>query len=192
MRKRVVAMKICDYSLLACLVVTFFISRFGEAREFDVDGKENSWKIPSSPDEFNKWAEKTRFQIGDYIVLTYDPNSDSVLQVNEEDYNTCNKAQPIKSYQDGETKILLDNSGPFFFISGANGHCENGQKLEVKVLSPQHSLPKDHSPASAPVDSPVKFLPPAPSPASGSGGLKVGIIEGFIVMFATFVVLAFI
>ncbi|MCD7458539.1 hypothetical protein HAX54_038551 [Datura stramonium] len=184
-------MKIYDSSLLAYFVITLFTKCFiSEAREFVVDGKENSWNIPSSPDEFNKWAEETRFQIGDYIVLNDDPNSDSVLEVNEEDYNNCNKAQPIKSYQDGETKILLDKSGPFFFISGANGHCEKGQKLEVKVLSPQHSSSKPHSPVSAPVNSPVEFLPPPPAPASGCGGMTVGIIGGFIVMLASFIVLA--
>lgn len=53
-------------SFLAFLVIFVFIS-FCEAKEFVVDGKANSWKIPSSPDEFNKWAEKTRFQIGDYL-----------------------------------------------------------------------------------------------------------------------------
>ncbi|WMV60206.1 hypothetical protein MTR67_053591 [Solanum verrucosum] len=173
-------MKNYNYSLLAYFVIfSFFTKCFSEAREFIVDGKENSWKIPSSPDEFNKWAEKTRFRIGDYIVLNYDPKSDSVLQVNEEDYNNCNKAQPIKSYQDGVTKILLDKSGPFFFISGANGHCENGQKLNVRVLSPKHSS-----------STRVEFLAPAPAPESGSSGMKAGIIVGFIVMLASFTVLA--
>ncbi|XP_009614624.1 early nodulin-like protein 14 [Nicotiana tomentosiformis] len=178
-------------SFLAFLVIFVFIS-FCEAKEFVVDGKANSWKIPSSPDEFNKWAEKTRFQIGDYLVLKYDPNSDSVLQVNEEDYKNCNKANPLKSYQDGETKILLNKSSPFFFISGANGHCEKGQKLEVKVLSPQHSS-KAHSPVLAQTPAthtPVEILPPAPTPASGSSGMKFGIIEGFIVMLGSFIVLA--
>ncbi|XP_055802333.1 early nodulin-like protein 1 [Solanum dulcamara] len=180
-------MKNYDYPLLAYFVIITFSTRcFCEAREFVVDGKENSWKIPSSPNELNKWAEKNRFQIGDYIVLNYDPKSDSVLEVNEEDYNNCNKAQPIKTYKDGETKILLDKSGPFFFISGANGHCENGQKLQLKVLSPQHSSSNDHFTASAP----VKFITPAPSPVSGSSGMKIGIIGGFMVMLASFIVLA--
>ncbi|KAG5569465.1 hypothetical protein H5410_059231 [Solanum commersonii] len=181
-------MKNYNYSLLAYFVIfSFFTKCFSEAREFIVDGKENSWKIPSSPDEFNKWAEKTRFRIGDYIVLNYDPKSDSVLQVNEEDYNNCNKAQPIKSYQDGVTKILLDKSGPFFFISGANGHCEKGQKLNVRVLSPKHSS-STRVEFLAPTLAPAPAL--APAPESGSSGMKVGIIGGFIVMLASFIVLA--
>lgn len=61
-------MKNSNYSFLAYfLIISFFTNCFSEAREFIVDGKENSWKIPSSPNEFNKWAEKTRFRIGDYI-----------------------------------------------------------------------------------------------------------------------------
>lgn len=120
-----------------------------------------------------------------FTVLNYDPKSDSVLQVNEEDYNNCNKAQPIKSYEDGVTKILLDRSGPFFFISGANGHCEKGQKLDVIVLSPKHS-------SSIRVKFLAPTLAPAPAPESESSGMKVEIIGGFIVMLASIIVLAYV
>ncbi|XP_022859601.1 early nodulin-like protein 3, partial [Olea europaea var. sylvestris] len=34
-----------------------------------VGGENNLWAVPSSVDEFNKWAEKTHFQIGDSLVL---------------------------------------------------------------------------------------------------------------------------
>ncbi|PIN17650.1 hypothetical protein CDL12_09683 [Handroanthus impetiginosus] len=157
---------------LAILVLLSIIS-FSEAREFVVGGKRSSWEVPSSPDEFNKWAEANRFQIGDSIVLKYGKN-DSVLEVTEADYKTCNKSNPIKSYNDGNTKITLDKSGPFFFISGAEGHCEKGQKLEIKVLSAKHGLYL----APSPVENHHHHHAPAPAPSNGGFGLRTGFMGG--------------
>ncbi|XP_059635865.1 early nodulin-like protein 14 [Cornus florida] len=175
-------------TLFACFAFMFLFT-FSESREFLLGGKENSWKIPSSPDDFNKWAGKIRFLIGDSLVLTYDAKADSVLQVSEDDYKSCNKAKTIKSYNDGHTKIELDRSGPFFFISGAEGHCEKGQKLEVKVLSAKHGLKgtppvASQAPAPAPAVSEPEFNAPAPAPNSGvmvratSLGLVLGSLVG--------------
>ncbi|XP_022851743.1 early nodulin-like protein 1 [Olea europaea var. sylvestris] len=94
--------------------------------------------VPFFVDEFNKWAEKTRFQFGDSLVLKYDSKTESMLKVTEEDYKICNNANQIKSHHDGETTISLEKSCLFFFISGAEEHFYNGQKLEVMVLSDKH------------------------------------------------------
>ncbi|XP_022870793.1 early nodulin-like protein 3 [Olea europaea var. sylvestris] len=81
-----------------------------EAREFVIGGENNLWAVPSSVDEFNKWAEKTRFQIRDSLVLKYDSKTDSVLEMTKEDNKICNNANPIKSHHDGETTISLEKS----------------------------------------------------------------------------------
>ncbi|XP_022899301.1 early nodulin-like protein 1 [Olea europaea var. sylvestris] len=106
-----------------------------EVREFVVGYKNNLWAVPSFVDEFNKWAKKTHFQIGDSLVLKYNSKTYSVLEVNEEDYKICNNANPIKSHNDRETTFSVEKSCPFFFISGAEEHCQKGQRLEVMVLS---------------------------------------------------------
>ncbi|CAL5374673.1 unnamed protein product [Camellia sinensis] len=131
-------------------------------------------EVPQSPDDFNKWAGKMRFLIGDSLVLEYNPKSVSVLEVIEEDYKNCITAKPIKAYNDSNTKIVLDHSGLFYFISGAEGHCEKGgQKLLVRVLSAKcgsRARPPVALPAPAP--SPVELLPPAPVPTADGGTLK--------------------
>jgi len=58
------------------------------------------------------------------------------LQVNKEDYANCNSSNPVEQYNDGNTKVKLDRPGPFYFISGAKGHCEKGQKLIVVEEGP--------------------------------------------------------
>lgn len=108
--------------------------------------------------------------------MEYDPKSDSVLEVTQADYKNCNKTNPIKSFHDGKTKIVLNRSGPLYFISGTNDHCEKGQKLEVQVLSAKHSgQVVAHSPAMAP--STIKHLAPAPAPAPASGTYRLKIEE---------------
>ncbi|CAL5376358.1 unnamed protein product [Camellia sinensis] len=107
------------------------------------------------------------------VVLEYDPKSVSVLEVTEEDYKNCNMAKPIKAYNDSNTKIVLDHSGLFYFISGAEGHCEKGQKLLVRVLSAKRgSRARPPVALPAPAPSPVELLPPAPVPTADGGTLK--------------------
>ncbi|KAG5563999.1 hypothetical protein RHGRI_000242 [Rhododendron griersonianum] len=165
--------------LVPCLALLILFFGFSsEARELLVGGRENSWKVPPSPDDLNKWSGEIRFLIGDTLVLKYDPKTDSVLQVTEEDYKICNMSNPIKSYNDGNTKIPLDRSGPFYFISGTEGNCKKGQKVVVTVLSPKHGHVRAHSPKAspAPAPSPVEGgnFPQALVPTAGGHGLPGG------------------
>ncbi|EOA18329.1 hypothetical protein CARUB_v10006848mg [Capsella rubella] len=142
-----------------------------------VGGSVGSWKVPDSPNNtLNHWAENNRFKVGDFLVWKYDMKVDSVLQVTKEDYDSCNTAKPLKQYNDGVTKVELDKSGPYFFISGAPGNCAKGEKITLVVLSERKSggggagAPKA-SPASPTAQTPVS----APAPAHNAAyGLKVG------------------
>jgi hypothetical protein len=69
-----------------------------------------------------------------YLVFEYDPKVDTLLRVTKEDYRSCNGRKPIEKYDDGRTKVELDRSEVFYFIGGAKGFCENGQKLSVVVI----------------------------------------------------------
>ncbi|KAL2524010.1 1-acyl-sn-glycerol-3-phosphate acyltransferase 1 [Abeliophyllum distichum] len=169
-------------TIFFCLEIVFVMCTLSEAREFVVGGENKLWEVPSSVNEFNNWAQKIRFQIGDSLVLKYDSKTSSVLEVTEDDYKTCNKANPIKSYHDGETQIVLVKSGPFFFISGAEEHCQNDQKLEVRVLSDKHG---SSSNSTAQVPSPYHHHhhhhhAPAPAPTSTNGVSGLMAAAGFV------------
>ncbi|KAI3876185.1 hypothetical protein MKW98_029137 [Papaver atlanticum] len=132
------------------LVNLIMFSNFSEAKDFLVGGKSNGWEIPSSSQSqpLNHWAQSSRFQLGDSL----------------ESYLNCVLTKPIAEYKDGNTtKVELNKSGPYYFISGAKGHCEKGQKLIVVVMAPRSTAP---APAPAPVDAPVDA--PAVSPTSGA------------------------
>ncbi|KAG7567661.1 Phytocyanin domain [Arabidopsis thaliana x Arabidopsis arenosa] len=156
-------------SLPVAIFSFIFLFSLATANEVTVGGKSGDWKIPpSSSYSFTEWAQKARFKVGDFIVFRYESGKDSVLEVTKEAYNSCNTTNPLANYTDGETKVKLDRSGPFYFISGANGHCEKGQKLSLVVISPRHS-------AISPAPSPVEFEDgPALAPAPTSGSVRLG------------------
>ncbi|XP_020208051.1 early nodulin-like protein 3 [Cajanus cajan] len=161
------------------ILVVFLLFGFSVAKEILVGGKTDAWKIPSSQsDSLNQWAERSRFQVGDYLVWKYDGGKDSVLEVSREDYVNCSVSKPIKEYSDGTTKVELDRPGAFYFISGAKGHCEKGQKLVVVVLSPRGGgrYTGVTSPAPAPAPSAAEFEGPAIAPTSSATALHGGIV----------------
>ncbi|XP_028064312.1 early nodulin-like protein 1 [Camellia sinensis] len=110
----------------------------------------------------------------------YDSNKDSVLQVSKRDYVTCNTSSPIAEYKDGNTKVRLDKAGPFYFISGAEGHCEKGQRLIVVVMSERH---RRHL-GIAPAPSPAEFQGPAIAPTSGATRFQGGLVVVTLVVLA--------
>ncbi|KAH0915555.1 LOW QUALITY PROTEIN: hypothetical protein HID58_030001 [Brassica napus] len=103
-------------------------------------------------------------------TLFYPKGKDSVLEVSEEEYNTCNTTHPITSVSDGGSLFVLSRSGPFFFVSGNSENCLKGQKLAVNVMSTAHHSrsPRQPSPSPSPSPSPtlspIAWSSPAPSP----------------------------
>ncbi|MED6206555.1 hypothetical protein PIB30_028012 [Stylosanthes scabra] len=179
-------------SSAACSILILFVV-FGvtyAAKDILVGGKVDAWKVPSSTsDSLNKWAERARFQVGDHLVWKYDGGKDSVLVVSKEDYGNCNTSSPIKKFNDGNTKVELDHPGPFFFISGAKGNCEQGEKLHVVVLTPRGSPAPSHVPATALSPSSgfeeAHTLSPAVAPSTGAANaLEFGILVPLIGVFA--------
>jgi hypothetical protein len=89
-----------------------------------------------------------------FAVFKYENRSDSVLVVNETDYENCHTSNPKKKLDAGE-KFTFPSHGPFYFISGKKGNCENGLRMIVVVLSP----PRNPHPSEPPEST-------TPSPSS--------------------------
>ncbi|XWS27886.1 hypothetical protein CRYUN_Cryun25bG0018500 [Craigia yunnanensis] len=129
----------------------------GYAREFVVNwGLHNG----TTAKNYDQWAEKNRFQIGDSIVFIYTPNDDSVLHVTAEDYKNCNVESPISKYTDGRTVYPFIQTGPYYFISGNQEHCQKNEKLVVVVLANHSSSTNETSPLSPPSGSIEESNPP--------------------------------
>ncbi|MFQ6632954.1 hypothetical protein Gotur_011268 [Gossypium turneri] len=63
------------------------------------------------------------------------------LQVAKQEYDKCQTSHPQFFSNNGDTDYKLDQPGLFYFISGATGHCQRGQKMVVKVLGLQPENP---------------------------------------------------
>ncbi|XWS51924.1 hypothetical protein CRYUN_Cryun11dG0023700 [Craigia yunnanensis] len=145
----------------------------GYAREFEVNwGLHNG----TNTENYNQWAEKNRFQIGDSIVF-YIPNDDSVFHVTAEAYKNCSVESPISNHTDGHTVFSLSHSGPYYFISGNQDHCQKNEKLVVVVLADRinHSSNKNETnPLSPPPSGSIDIIP---SPASSGESPPTGTEE---------------
>ncbi|KAJ0964829.1 hypothetical protein J5N97_025967 [Dioscorea zingiberensis] len=133
------------------------------ANRFYVGGEDGWVEKPS--ETYTHWAARNRFQINDTLVFKYKKGEDSVLVVDEMDYDACNISKPKDKMEDGYSTFVLERSGPMFFISGVPGKCRNGQKLCIVVIASRDKKGTPYQPPSiAPAASPVAS--PAHSPAA--------------------------
>ncbi|XP_040375890.1 early nodulin-like protein 1 [Oryza brachyantha] len=161
-------------STFVVLLVLVFLHAGGVAAAvqglaFHVSGP-RGWRVPDANTSYGWWAMNNRFHVGDSLYFKYG-GGDSVLVVDREAFDGCNATEPLASFTDGATTVRLDRPGFFCFISGAPGHCEEGQKLVVRVMV--HPPEDAASPARGPA------LPPATSqPGHGGSGSGSGARSG--------------
>ncbi|KAE8729804.1 Stellacyanin [Hibiscus syriacus] len=117
--------------------------------------------IPTSanPQAYAKWSKLHSFKLRDSVckfhfhpsfpfrfsspdfcssciaVFLYPPSQDSIIQVTEQSYNTCNLKDPILYMNNGNSLFNITKPGEYFFTSGTPGHCQKKQKLYIAVLS---------------------------------------------------------
>ncbi|CAM8988555.1 unnamed protein product [Rhodiola kirilowii] len=124
--------------LLLLLFLTLFCFISISALEIQVGGIDG-WIVPpeNNTNYYNNWASQNRFRLDDTINFNY--KKDSVMEVRERDYKTCESTQPLYFSNNGNTVYKLRNKRAYYFISGVAGHCERGQKVIIKVLAADES-----------------------------------------------------
>ncbi|CAF1896809.1 unnamed protein product [Brassica napus] len=150
-----------SFIVLASIATLFSVA---DAHKFQVGGK-GDW-VEKPHEGYNSWAESKRFKVHDTLHFKYAKGSDSVQVVAKGDYDACNVNNPIEKFDNGDTEIALNRSGPFYFISGNQEHCTKGQKLIVFVLAIRNQPKVPISPAKAPSTAqPPKSHSPVVAPA---------------------------
>ncbi|XP_027346410.1 early nodulin-like protein 1 [Abrus precatorius] len=120
---------------LACLLVTLLqIQTKVLCYQFKV-GDLHAWGIPTSLNSqvYDKWSKYHNLTIGDSLLFLYPPSQDSVIQVTEESYKSCNLKDPILYMNNGNSLFNITSEGNFYFTSGEPGHCQKNQKLRITV-----------------------------------------------------------
>ncbi|XP_059625386.1 chemocyanin-like [Cornus florida] len=139
--------------------------------------------------DYKSWALSKIFKIGDVIVFEYNNQYHNVIRVTHKNFNACNATAPYANFTSGNDSFTIKKGGHFYFICGVPGHCQAGQKVDIRVgTAPDLTLPPSSSsspaPAApalgpsasstpAPIDdettvSPSQSTSPSPSPASSS------------------------
>ncbi|KAK3128987.1 hypothetical protein QOZ80_6BG0469620 [Eleusine coracana subsp. coracana] len=135
--------------ILLLVVALASSSAWATPQVFVVGGEPRGWRKPEPNDEtYNHWAARNRFHIGDFLQFKYEKN-DSVLVISRDDYKLCGAARPMQHFEGGDTRFRLDRSGFFYFLSGAPGHCDAGQRLATRVMAKQEATPPARAPAAA-------------------------------------------
>ncbi|KAM3361427.1 chemocyanin [Capsicum galapagoense] len=137
-------------------VLSFFMITLGATFVYKV-GDDAGWKMGSANLDYHTWAAKKFFRVGDILVFQYDRAQDNVLRVNLPNYHKCNAANPITTYSSGNDSITIRGPGHYYYISGFPGHCQTGQKIDVRVLK-----------VSPPADLLSPSASPSPAPAAAS------------------------
>ncbi|XP_022159180.1 mavicyanin-like [Momordica charantia] len=119
------------------------------------------------PVDYAKWASSNNFHVGDSLLFSYNNKFHNVLQVNQQQYGSCNSSSPAASYNSGADSIALKRTGTFYFLCGFPGHCQEGQKVEIKVTRASSSAALALSPGPSPSPSPLPNGP-APTPSAAS------------------------
>lgn len=76
-------------------------------------------------------------------------STDSVCEVGQESFRTCNTTNVINCFSDGNTSIPLTSPGERYFFCGNRLYCYSGMKLDVIVEKNQ----------SAPAEAPISNVP---------------------------------
>ncbi|KAK8455326.1 hypothetical protein SEVIR_4G191200v4 [Setaria viridis] len=156
----------CALLVAAAVFLVGSASASWHAQVFEVGGEPRGWAKPAAPngETYNHWAARNRFHVGDFLHFKYDKN-DSVLVVSRDAYKFCDAVRPSQRFDGGDTRLRLENSGFSYFISGAPGHCDAGQRMTLRVLPQQQQ--QDGGSEAAPTGAPGAM---APGGAAGGGG----------------------
>ncbi|KAL1548328.1 Cupredoxin superfamily protein [Salvia divinorum] len=90
------------------------------------------WNAVSTVD-YTNWATTNNFQVGDRLDFKYNQQFHNVMEVSQQDYESCNSSSPILTYTTGHDSIELTSAGHRYFICSTPGHCNAGQKLAIVV-----------------------------------------------------------
>ncbi|KAK4418276.1 Mavicyanin [Sesamum alatum] len=133
-------------------------------------GDSAGWIIIAHPD-YSAWAASKTFRVGDTLIFEYDPRYHNVVEVSRSDFHTCNTAAPIATYATGNDSIVIRSPGHYYYVCGFVGHCQSGQKVDIRVAKPIQPatipIPSPIDEPIAPQASPVGPMAPSPSPSSG-------------------------
>ncbi|XP_049406942.1 mavicyanin-like [Solanum stenotomum] len=112
--------------------------------------------------DYKSWSSNKNFHVGDSIVFEYKQHMDNVVRVTHKNFNTCNATTTYATFNTGNDTFVIKRPGHFYFISSFPGHCQNGQRVDIRVPRPTKSSPSP-SPSPTPPRAPSSSSSPPPT-----------------------------
>nr|1X9R_A Chain A, Umecyanin [Armoracia rusticana]1X9R_B Chain B, Umecyanin [Armoracia rusticana]1X9U_A Chain A, Umecyanin [Armoracia rusticana]1X9U_B Chain B, Umecyanin [Armoracia rusticana] len=101
--------------------------------DYDVGG-DMEWKRPSDPKFYITWATGKTFRVGDELEFDFAAGMHDVAVVTKDAFDNCKKENPISHMTTPPVKIMLNTTGPQYYICTVGDHCRVGQKLSINVV----------------------------------------------------------
>ncbi|XP_031498549.1 mavicyanin-like [Nymphaea colorata] len=161
-------------------------------------GDLDAWGVPApvTPKIYDDWSQNNKFRIGDSLLFLYPPSEESLVQVTEDAFKSCNISNPIAYFNDGNTLFNITGPGTFYFTSGVGGHCLRLQKLAVFVPSNGTSNQPSSAPSSLPGSSsssyPTVFGPTASARSSAPAMSVASVYSSMAYLVFSFLLLIYI
>ncbi|ESQ42043.1 hypothetical protein EUTSA_v10014739mg [Eutrema salsugineum] len=117
--------------------VTFMVLVFAAvvfAEDYDV-GDDTEWIRPTELEFYTNWAAGKTFRVGDELEFDFAAGRHDVAVVTKDAYENCEKEKPISHMTIPPVKIMLNTTGPQYFICTVGDHCRFGQKLAIDVVA---------------------------------------------------------
>ncbi|XP_009761916.1 mavicyanin-like [Nicotiana tabacum] len=133
--------------------------------------------------DYKSWSASKNFRVGDSIVFEYNKQFHNVVRVTHKNFDACNAATTYSTFNTGNDTFVIRRPGHFYFICSFPGHCQNGQKVDIRVPKPTKSSSSPSSSPSSKPNSPLEPVTPsatwAPSPSPAADDKKSGSSELF-------------
>ncbi|KAG2576583.1 stellacyanin-like [Panicum virgatum] len=118
--------------MAALLAVAAVMMEAAAAATYTVGAPDGLWDMQT---DYAQWVKTKTFHPGDKITFTYSPELHDVVEVTEAGYAACSSANNISAFRTGNDVVALAAVGTRYFLCGLTGHCDNGMKIRVDVVS---------------------------------------------------------
>ncbi|KAH7862833.1 hypothetical protein Vadar_010068 [Vaccinium darrowii] len=168
--------------LVMMMVALFGVVAMGEVYKV---GESNGWTNTAPIFDYKAWAASKTFHVGDTIIFEYNKQFQNVVRVTHKNFKSCNATAPYRTLTTGNDSFVIPKHGHFFFICGLPGHCESGQKVDIRVPQPSSLPPSSYMPSQAPSPSPSASKSASAQPlANGGMWLSVVVLALSVYVFA--------
>ncbi|PIN00187.1 hypothetical protein CDL12_27313 [Handroanthus impetiginosus] len=175
--------------VMILLVLMVMIMSGGCKGEVYKVGGSSGWTNNIDRLHYKNWAASKVFHVGDTLLFEYNKDFHNVVRVTHANFNSCNSTAPYATWVTGNDSFTITRPGHFYFICGFPGHCQSGQKVDVRVpksgpspaprpspkspWTPRPSPKSPWTPSPSPKSPSPAVVPPAQSPKSGSPSFSV-------------------